>query len=68
MDDDKLATVQEDMKRIQEVGEIIVKVYKGGEIKDTTRTSTTNNIDLHSVGDKVHEKALKGDPKSHSAS
>ncbi|PMD61670.1 uncharacterized protein K444DRAFT_628688 [Hyaloscypha bicolor E] len=68
MDDDKLATVQEDMKRIQEVGEIIVKVYKGGEIKDTTRSSTTNNIDLHSVGDKVHEKALKGDPKSHSAS
>jgi len=68
MDDDKLANVREDMKRIQDVGEIIVKVYKGGETKDVTRTTTARNVDLRSVGDKVHEKALKGDAKSHSAS
>jgi hypothetical protein len=68
MDDDKLANVQEDMKRIQDVGKIIVKVYKGGETKDITRNATAGNVDLRSVGDKVHEKALKGDAKSHSAS
>jgi hypothetical protein len=68
MDDDKLANVREDMKRIQDVGEIIVKVYKGGETKDITRTATARKFDLRGVGDKVHEKALKGEAKSHSAS
>jgi hypothetical protein len=68
MDDDNLANVQEDRKRIQDVGEIVVKVYRGGETKDVTRTTPARNVDLRSVGDKVHEKALKGDAKSHSAS
>lgn len=67
-DDDKLAEVCEDMKRIENVGEIVIKIHRGGESKDTTTTYSANRANQRGVEDEVHEKALKGDAKSHSMS
>jgi hypothetical protein len=67
-DDAKLADVKEDMERIEEVGEIIVKIYRGGEAEDKTKTAIAGILKLPGVDDTVHEKALKGDAKSHSTS
>ena len=61
-----MAKVNEDIKRIKGVGEIVVKIYKGGEAKESTRGALP--MESLGMGSKVHEKALKGDPKSHSTS
>ena len=67
-DDDKLAQVNDDMKRVQEVGEVIVKIYRGSKATDITETTNAKSIDSSAMANKFHEKALKGDPKSHSTS
>jgi hypothetical protein len=56
------------MQRIEEVGEIVVKIYKGGKAEDATKIAVAPVVKLRGMGDRVHEKALKGDAKSHSAS
>jgi hypothetical protein len=56
------------MERIREVGEIVVKVYREGEAEDTTKTAVAQPVELRGVKGSVHEKALKRDAKSHSAS
>jgi hypothetical protein len=56
------------MERIREVREIAVKVYRGGEAEDTTKTAVAQPVELRGVKGFVHEKALKRDAKSHSAS
>jgi hypothetical protein len=53
------------MERIREVGEIVVKVYRGGEAEDTTKTAVAQPVELRGVKGSVHEKALKRDAKSH---
>jgi hypothetical protein len=53
------------MERIKEVGEITVKLYRAGEGVDITKTTVAETVDLRGVEDTVHEKALKGDAKSH---
>ncbi|KAE9368742.1 hypothetical protein N431DRAFT_494137 [Stipitochalara longipes BDJ] len=66
MDDVKLADVKQDMERIEEIGEIIVKIFRGGPAEATEETNT-NILNLRSMNGPVHEKALKGDAKSHNA-
>jgi hypothetical protein len=43
-----------------------VKVYRGGEAEDTTKTAVAQPVELRGVKGSVHEKALKRDAKSHS--
>jgi hypothetical protein len=54
------------MKRVEEVGEIMVKIYRGGEAEVASKV-TVPIVKLRGIGETVHEKALKGDAKSHSA-
>jgi hypothetical protein len=45
----------------------MVKIYRGGEAEVTSTTATAPIVKLRGIGETVHEKALKGDAKSHSA-
>lgn len=67
-DDSKLANVCEDMRRMDQVGEIVVKIYRGGKIEDIDGNPATPAVNLGGAETSVHEKALKGGAKSHSAS
>ena len=65
-DDSKLAHVKEDAKRMKAIGEIIINVFrKASHIK---QYFTTHAGFDSSATSPVHEKALKGDAKSHSIS
>lgn len=65
-DDHKLADVHEDMKRIDQVGEITVHVYRAG-VATLDPDYVSRDIDGDAVSE-VHEKALKGQAKSHATS
>ena len=67
IDDSKLTDVKKDMKYIDKVGEITVKVYRGGETESISGISG-RNTKLGRRASSVHEKALKGQAKSHSTS
>jgi hypothetical protein len=62
----KLSSVKDDAKRIGEVGEISIWVFR------KTTAIISKNITNYSFGSNldgaVHEKALKGQPKSHGTS
>ncbi|KAI9648089.1 hypothetical protein NHQ30_002718 [Ciborinia camelliae] len=64
VDDSKLASVKEDAKRLSVVGEIVVKVYRRGERRQSSRQShpVKFNVDTSTP---VHERALKGKAMSH---
>lgn len=62
-DDYKLADVHEDIKRMDQVGEITVHVYRAG-----VATADPDHVSRDLGGEvvsEVHEKALKGQAKSH---
>jgi len=65
-DDHKLADVHEDMKRIDQVGEITVHIYRAG-VAMANLDYVSRDLDGDAVS-KVHEKALKGQAKSHAIS
>ncbi|KAF7960663.1 hypothetical protein EAE96_000337 [Botrytis aclada] len=68
-DDEKLASVKEDAKRLSDVGEIVVKVHRRGERirsqKQSKRLRASKKLAADSSAS-VHEKALKGQAMSHS--
>jgi hypothetical protein len=55
--------VHEDIKRIDQVGEITVHVYRGG-MAIPKFDPVAKDLDGEAVSE-VHEKALKGQAKSH---
>jgi hypothetical protein len=63
-DDGKLADVKKDSETIEDVGVIQIKVFRQSESVPWTPT----DIDLPELhgSSKIHEKALKGQAKSHS--
>jgi len=61
LDESKLVSVKTDAEHMKEVGEILVE---GWRASFKPSESTTNDIDSSTV--KIHEKALKGQAKSHS--
>jgi hypothetical protein len=66
MDDEKLKDVKEDLKVIRKIGEIEIKVFRtseGTSVEAKPATSLASSMPA-----KVHEKALKGDTKSHGIS
>ncbi len=54
------------MKRIDQVGEIAVHVYRAG-VATATPDHVSRDLDRDAVSE-VHEKALKGQAKSHATS
>ena len=65
-DDEHLKNISKDAKKIYGVGEIILKVFNSGPI---TTTFDSNSSPSKVLGPStVHEKALKGQAKSHSTS
>lgn len=69
MDEDKLKEVKKDAKLMEKIGEIEVKLYRASTISTIPKDMETPR-DM-SVGLKklaVHEKALKGQAKSHQVS
>jgi urease alpha subunit len=67
IDDEKLDTLSSDIKVMGQVGEIVVKVLRRTEAKVIRRKIEQENL-LSDNPLKVHEKALKGQAKSHSTS
>ncbi len=66
-DDEQLDTLRSDIKAMGQVGEIVVKVLRRTEAKVVGRKIEQENL-LSDNPSKVHEKALKGQAKSHSIS
>lgn len=66
-DDAKLNDVKTDTEALARVGEIKVKVYRCNE-GQVVKDCAVPLVRSSSIETKVHEKALKGDPKSHSVS
>jgi len=67
-DDSKLAQLKEDSERVRGIGEILVKVYRTfNVVKQQARTSYQRDFGTR-LSTSVHEKALKGEAKSHSIS
>lgn len=64
-DDEQLDTLRSDIKVMGQVGEIVVKVLRRTEAKVIGRKIEQENL-LSDNRSKVHEKALKGQAKSHS--
>ena len=64
-DDEQLDTLRSDIKAMGQVGEIVVKVLRRTEAKVIGRKIEQENL-LSDNRSKVHEKALKGQAKSHS--
>lgn len=61
--DDKIYDLKQDIARISEVGEIAVWVYRESNVQPK---GMMENRDFLGMGeDAVHEKALKGQAKSH---
>jgi hypothetical protein len=66
-DDEQLDTLRSDIKAMGQVGEMVVKVLRRTEAKVIGRKIEQENL-LSDNPSKVHEKALKGQAKSHSTS
>jgi hypothetical protein len=66
-DDSKLGDLNKDMKFIDKVGEITIKFYRCGEATDTTKDATAHDVNTK-IASQIHEKALKGQAKSHTTS
>ena len=65
-EDDKLSQVKEDAKIIAKTGEIVVYVHRRG---DSQLVSTRDiKTAFTGLGKEVHEKAIKGQAKSHGTS
>ena len=64
-DDEQLDTLRSDTMVVGYVGEIIVKVSRRTEVKVVGLKIVQENL-LSDNRSKVHEKALKGQAKSHS--
>jgi hypothetical protein len=64
MDDEKIHDVTQDAARINEVGEISVWVYRKSDVQRTGTMESRNAFGMK-YEDAVHEKALKGQAKSH---
>jgi hypothetical protein len=65
-DDSKLAQVKKDAERMKAVGEIVIQLFR---TSTPVKKSFGANAELeNNVTSPVHEKALKGDAKSHSTS
>jgi hypothetical protein len=67
IDDEQLDTLRSDIKVMGQVGEIVVKVLRRTETKVVGLKIEQENL-LSENPSKVHEKALKGQAKSHSTS
>ncbi len=65
-DDEQLRTIAKDVKQIAKIGEMEIKIYRAGDGKPTECTSIKRNDTLNIS--KIHEKALKGEAKSHATS
>lgn len=63
-DDAMLASVEADSKSMKDVGEIEVKIYRA--IQPQVALGTEFSLDSKSFN--VHERALKGQAKSHNTS
>jgi hypothetical protein len=64
MDDDKMYNIETDAARLKEVGEISVWVYRQSDVQQIG--SMGNRRDQFGLKeDTIHEKALKGQAKSH---
>lgn len=65
VDDDKRERVQEDVKRVLDIGSIVVKVHRMGQGQEQAiRPSQSQSLSLPTL-DTVAEKALKGRALSH---
>ncbi|KAF8860115.1 hypothetical protein BDZ45DRAFT_649240 [Acephala macrosclerotiorum] len=64
-DDSKLKDVKKDSEVVGKVGEIQVKVYRAAQPIELKSNALAEDV-ATSLGAKVHEKALKGEAKSHS--
>jgi hypothetical protein len=63
-DDSYLVDVNKDKESIHKVGEITVRIYRGGEFVDLPDyCAADDEISLDGIST-VHEKALKGQAKS----
>lgn len=67
-DDAEVGNIIRDRERIDQIGEIMIRVYRNSEaipimptLEDTEHESLLDNR-----ATKLHEKSLKGDSKSHS--
>lgn len=56
-------TIREDKARLSKVGEVIVKVYRDSKAKPAKNNHLHSNF--NSYEKVVHEKAVKGEAKSH---
>ena len=65
-EDHQLKTIGDDSKHIAKVGEIEVKIWRGGNEQEIL--SAVKTPEIKSTSSKVHEKALKGQAKSHATS
>ena len=64
MDDAKLASIMQDSKLVKSVGEICLWVYRKSEAVCSKDQNPRLKTDPEVVSE-VHEKALKGQAKSH---
>lgn len=64
LDDAKVKDIKADSKLVDQVGEIKIEVFRGGEFRPCERSTTSVRSSTKAVH--VHERALKGHPKSHS--
>lgn len=60
-----IQTIKEDIGRMKNVGEIALHVFRASETRPSTCRIGNDGL-LFSKKVEVHEKALKGDAKSHS--
>ncbi|CZS95297.1 uncharacterized protein RCO7_05806 [Rhynchosporium graminicola] len=66
LEDEKLKDVEKDSQRIAEVGEIVVTFYRAKTSGRIKSKRARDAIEIIMENAKVHEKALKGETKSHS--
>ena len=65
-DDDKLRDIKEDSKRMDKVGQISVVFHRSSE--PTATRPPSSRRDFTAAIANVHEKALKGQAKTHTTS
>ena len=64
MDDDKMRDVKEEADRTNKVGEIAIWVYRKSNVHQNGTMDSQDALGMKYEG-AVHEKALKGQAKSH---
>jgi hypothetical protein len=68
LDDSRLDQVKHDEERIATIGEITVQVFRKSEPqRSTTISRKPVSLSIDNLSE-VHEKALKGEAKSHAVS